>query len=123
MALCAVCRAINFGSLLDACLEQYQDRQEAYFGDGDGTIPPARWPSWIKQHEDIFELEKCVQVCDLCKVIFQALTPERVAHQEDARGLPIVFRPERNKIEVYYSSEEGLINLCGLDMYMEDDDG
>ncbi|KAK0701291.1 hypothetical protein B0H67DRAFT_97924 [Lasiosphaeris hirsuta] len=122
MVLCAVCRAIDFGSLLDACLEQYQNRREAYFSDRDSTLPPPDIASWIKQHGDIFELEKCFQWCDLCRVIFQAFEREMVVEKEDARGLPIVFRPARNKIEVCYKSEEGLINLCRLDAYMEDDD-
>lgn len=47
----------------------------------------------------------------------------KVADMEDARNLPIVLRPFRNKIEVCYSSGEGLIKLCGLDMYMDRTNG
>ncbi|KAH0536321.1 hypothetical protein FGG08_006794 [Glutinoglossum americanum] len=46
----------------------------------------------------------------------------KVADAEDARGLPIVFRAFGNKIEVCFDSEEGLIKLCGLDMYMNEAD-
>ena len=42
---------------------------------------------------------------------------------EMARGLPIVFRPFNNKIEVCYETEKELINLCGLDVYMNQDNG
>ena len=37
---------------------------------------------------------------------------------EEARGLPIVFRAFGNEIEVCYNTKEGLIKLCGIDVYM-----
>jgi hypothetical protein len=46
-----------------------------------------------------------------------------VADPEEAKGLPIVFRAFGNKIEVCYDTEEGLIKLCCLDVYMDEVDG
>jgi len=123
MMLCEICKSVDFRSLLIACLQQCQDQQEAYYGDGDGTLPPPDDSSWIKQHDDIFELEKWARDCDLCRVIFQAFEQRKIADTEEARGLPIVLRPFHNKIEVCYNSEEGLIKLCGLDMYMNEANG
>ena len=37
---------------------------------------------------------------------------------EKARCLPIVFCVFTNKIDIYYDTKEGLIKLCGLDMYI-----
>ena len=54
---------------------------------------------------------------------FQAFKKRNVVDVEIARGLPIVFRPFNNKIEVRYETGEELISLCGLDVYMNQDNG
>ena len=122
MGLCVTCNGIDFRSLFISCLQQYQDRQEFYYGDGEDTSSPDN-SSYIKQHDDIFELEKWAGSCDLCGVILQAFKKRNVANKEDTRGLPIGFRPFQNKIEVCYNSNEGPIKLCGLDLYMSSADG
>ncbi len=76
-----------------------------------------------KYHDDIFEIEQSSRDCNICKVIFQAFEKRKVADPEETKGLPIVFRAFGNKIEVCYDTEEGLIKLCGLDVYMNEADG
>ena len=72
-----------------------------------------------KHHNDIFEVGNCAQEYDLCQVIFQAFEQREVEHPEDARGLPIVLRPFKNKIQVCYSSGEKPIELYSLDLYID----
>ena len=124
MVLCAICESIPFRALLLACLQQCRDRQEAVSRseEYDTSFQPDN-PSNIKHHDDIFEVERSSGNCDLCKVIFQAFKKRNVVDVEMARGLPIVFRPFNNKIEVCYETEKELINLCGLDVYMNQDNG
>jgi hypothetical protein len=122
MTLCATCKSIDFRPLLIACLQQCRDRQEANGEDYDAPLPSDN-SSRVKHHDDIFEIEKSSGDCNLCKVIFQAFEKRKVADAEEARGLPIVFRASGNKIEVCFDTEEGLIKLCGLDVYMNEADG
>jgi hypothetical protein len=121
--LCEICKSVDFGPLVLACLQRCRDRQEAYYGDGHGWLAGPDDSSWVKQHDDIFELQKRARDCGLCRVIFQAFEQRKVANREDARGLPIGFRLSGNNIEVCYNSEEGLIRLCGLVLYMNETHG
>lgn len=125
MTLCAACESVDFGPLINACLQQCRDRQEADYSYDSGSTPLPSNFSPIEQHRDIFEVEKSSQDCSLCKVIFQAFKERKVADAEEARGLPIVFRAfsESCKIEVRYDTKEGLIPLCVLDTYMNEVDG
>lgn len=123
MVLCVRCRSIDFDTLLFDCLQQCKQRQERDHDDTDGDSSQPDNSFRARQHEDIFELEKWVSDCELCEVIFQAFERRDVANPADAKGLPIVFRSWQNKIEVCYDSKEGLIKLCGLDVYMNEADG
>ncbi|KAI0103024.1 heterokaryon incompatibility protein-domain-containing protein [Nemania sp. FL0031] len=72
-----------------------------------------------EQHKDIFHVkETAKEGCGLCRIIFQAFKRRNVTNEEDARGLRIGFCAFGNSIEVCYDSVEGLIKLCGLDIYM-----
>jgi len=116
------CQGVDFRTLLVACLQQCRDRQEANGKDYDAPLPSNNSSS-VKHHDDIFQIEKSSGDCNICKVIFQAFEKRKVADAEEARGLPIVFRAFGNKIEVCYDTEEGLVKLCGLDVYMNEVDG
>jgi len=122
MNLCATCNSVDFRTLLITCLQQCRERQGA---NSEGYDAPRQSDnsSRLKHHDDIFEIQKSSGDCNLCKVIFQAFEKRKVADVEEARGLPIVFRTFGNKIEVCYDTEEGLIKLCGLDVYMNGVDG
>ena len=122
MTLCATCKCVDFRPFLIACLQQCRDRQEAN-GEGYDTPLSSDKSVKVKHYNDIFEIEKSSGDCNFCKVLFQAFEKRNVADAEDARGLPIVFRAFDNKIEVCFDAEEGLIELCGLDMYMNEVDG
>jgi hypothetical protein len=122
MTLCATCKSVDFRALLIACLQQCRDRQEAIGERCDAPLSPDN-SYRVKYHDDIFEIEKSSGDCNFCKVIFQAFEKREVADAEEARGLPIVFRAIGNKIKVCYDTEEGLIKLCGLDVYMNEADG
>jgi hypothetical protein len=119
MTLCATCNSVDFRTLLTTCLQQCRDRQEANSEYYDAPLPSSR----VNHHDDIFKIEKSGWDCNLCKVIFQAFEKRKIADPEDARGLPIVFRAFNNKIEVCFNTEEGLIELCCLDVYMDEVDG
>jgi hypothetical protein len=121
MALYATCKSVDFCTLLIACLQQCQDRQEA-IGEDNPPLPSDN-SSTVKHHDDIFEVERSSRDCSLYKVIFQAFEKRNVADTEEARCLPIVFRAFANRIDVYYDAEEGLIKLYGLDMYMNEANG
>lgn len=126
MVLCEICKRVDFHWLVFACLQQCRDRQEAYYGDygdGDFTSSQPGDSSWVNHHDDIFAIKYCAQECDLCHVILQAFIQRQPGVTEDVKGLPIVFRPFWNKIEVCYNTMEGLIKLCGLDLHMHDEDG
>jgi hypothetical protein len=122
MTLCATCNSLDFRTLLIACLQQCRDRQKASGEDYDAPLPYDN-PPRLKHHGDIFEIQKSSGDCNLCRAIFKAFEKRKVADVEEARGLPIVFRAFGNKIEVCYDTEEGLIKLCGLDVYMDKVDG
>jgi hypothetical protein len=118
MAFCDACKSIDFRRLLIACLAQCRDRQAA----DDETDLPAFLPDeshidW--HHRDIFEVEYCAPACDLCNIIFQCFEKRPPRIMEDAKDLPLAFRPYQNKIEICYNTAEGLITLCRLDVYMD----
>ena len=121
--MCETCKRIDCSSLLFNCVRQCQETQKAYDDGADGAISRLDDTFTAKHHDDIFEVEKLLRGCDLCRVIFQAFERRKVANAKDVTGLPIVFRSYENKIEVCYcSAEEGLIKLCGLDVYMNEVD-
>jgi hypothetical protein len=122
MTLCATCKSVDFRTLIITCLLQCQDRQEAIREGHDESLQPER-TFRVKHHNDIFEIKKSSTNCNLCKFIFQAFEKRKVADVEEARGLPIVFRAFSNKIEACYDAGEELINLSGLDLYMNEVDG
>lgn len=126
MPLCAMCHSANILGLLNICLAQCRDRQAALsdieiYDNG----PKYYEGSEVNHHSDIFEIEKSRKDCALCEVIFQASRRTNIQDAEAARGLQIVFRVARNKIEVCYNADAqgGLIKLCGLDVYMYKPDG
>lgn len=126
MPLCATCDSVDVLHLLFICLSQCRDKQEAL---SDRETHDNRLNNYegseVKHHGDIFEIEKSSKGCDLCKIIFQAFKRTNVQDVEVARGLQIIFRASCNKIEVCYDTDakEGLIKLCGLDLYMDELDG
>lgn len=120
MNLCEACESVDFRSLLIACVQQCQHRQEAYYDDGDDGLPASDDLSWQKHRDDIFEVEISAQDCALCKAIFQAFEERNVVDPELARGIPLIFRPYENKVDVCYNSDEGLIKLCRFDIYMNE---
>src|SRR5436305_10311181 len=73
----------------------------------------------IRHHDDIFKVRDSADGgCELCAIIFTAFEGRKVADKEIARGLPIVFTiNEKNKLIVSFESSEGLIELCGFDLY------
>jgi hypothetical protein len=126
MPLCATCDSVDVLNLLLICLSQCQDKQKAL---SDGETYDNRLNnhegSEVKHHSDIFEIEKSSKDCDLCEVIFQAFKRTEVQDGEVARGLQIIFRASCSKIDVCYNTDarEGLIKLCGLNVYMDEPNG
>ena len=118
--LCATCNSVDFAALLDTCLEQCQDRQKANRERRDPSLQPSDSPIF-KHHNDIFGIQKSSEKCSLCKVIFEAFQKRKVRKgfdEEEARGLPIVFRALSNKIDVCYKTKKERVELCGLDVSM-----
>jgi hypothetical protein len=117
---------VDILSLLIICLSQCRDKQQAL---SDGKTYDNRLNncegSEVKHHGDIFEIEESSKDCDLCDIIFQAFKRTNVQDIEVARGLQIMFRTSCSKIEVCYNTDakEGLVKLCGFDVYMDEADG
>jgi hypothetical protein len=117
---------VDIPNLLAVCLLQCRDRQETL---ADGEIYDNRLTNYkkaeAKHHSNIFEIQKSSRDCRLCEVIFQAFKRTNIEDLEVARGLQIIFRVSYGKIGVYYdtTTKEGLIRLCGLDLYMDASDG
>ncbi|KAF2468783.1 HET-domain-containing protein [Lindgomyces ingoldianus] len=121
MTLCTTCKSLDFRTLLLTCLQQARERQEARDIGYDDAPLASDLLAPLRHHCDIFEVGKSSSTCKLCKIIFQAFEKRQVADVEDARGLQIVFRTFSNRIQVCYETEE-LIQLCRLDVYMNEDD-
>jgi hypothetical protein len=128
MPLCATCESVDVVNLLLICLSQCRDRETA-LSEGeiyDAHNRPTNYEgSEVKHHGDIFDIEKSSKYCDLCEVIFQAFKRTDIQDVEVARGLQIILRASCKRIEVCYSTDakEGLIKLCGLNLYMDESDG
>lgn len=126
MPLCATCQSVDFRNLILICLSQCRDKQEAL---SDGEIYDNQLQNYegseVKHHSDIFGVEKSSKDCDLCSVIFQTFKSTSIQDVEVARGLQIIIRAFRNKIEVCYNTypKKALVKLCGLDVYMDEPDG
>ena len=121
MGLCTACSNVDYRALLITSLQQCRDRQEAT-KNGE-PYETERSSEKCKHHDDIFEIQKSARDCTLCKTIFEAFENRKVANREDAKGLPIVFCASGNGIQVCYDTAEGLIRLCGLEVYMNGPDG
>lgn len=74
----------------------------------------------VRHHDDIFKIRDSADGgCELCAIIFTAFEGRKVEDEEIARGLPLVFTiNENNKLIVSFESSEGLIELCGFDLYV-----
>ena len=72
----------------------------------------------IKHHNNIFGVRGSADGgCELCAVIIKAFEGRKVEDENIARGMPIVFS-RNNKLAAGIESPEGLIKLCGFDLYM-----
>lgn len=104
--LCQQCKSIGFRSLLMECLQQCQKRQAA------GSYAPAKDPlislgpeARTRHYESVVKPEEWAGDCDLCGVIHKVLKQRNeFVDMGDTRGLPILFRPVENKIQVCYDS-------------------
>jgi len=125
MTLCATCDSVDFLSLLNICLSQCRDKQQAL---SDGDTYDNRFSNYegseAKHHGDIFEVKKSSKDCGLCDIIYQAFKRTNVQDEDVARGLQIMFRASGSKIQACYDTgpKKGLIKLCGLDVYMDEAD-
>ena len=117
--LCAACSSINislpvsipeFGSSeINACRE---DKNLGHSQDGKDKI---------SHQGDIFIVRAAADGgCDLCTLTITAFEKRKVQDEEIARGLPIVIpMKQNNKLIVSVESSEGLVELCGFDLYLE----
>ncbi|THV48857.1 hypothetical protein BGAL_0224g00190 [Botrytis galanthina] len=124
MPLCTTCDSVDVFNLLLICLSQCRDKQEALYNNEpyDTKENSCYERSKVKHHHDIFEIEKSSKNCNLCEVIFKAFKRTNIQDVEVARGLQIIFRVSCTRIEVCYDTKEGLVKLCGLDIYMDESD-
>jgi hypothetical protein len=70
-----------------------------------------------RHHDDIFKVRDSADGgCELCATAFEG---RKVEDEEIARGLLLVLTiTENNKLIVSFESSEGLIELCGFDLYV-----
>jgi hypothetical protein len=121
MGLCTTCKNVEYHILFITNLQQCRDRQEATKNGQPDETP--RSSERYKHHDDIFAIQKSARDCIFCKAIFEAFEKRNVANREEAKGLPIVFHASGNGINVCYDTEEGLIQLCSFEVYMNGPDG
>ena len=118
MMLCSICSGIDIRSLLPIFADEsfvtkpYQEAEK--FGHSQ------RIEGQIKHHDDIFGVRGSADNgCGLCAVIIKAFEGRKVEDENIARGMPIVFSGNKNnKLAAGIVSPEGLIELCGFDVYM-----
>ncbi|KAH0565866.1 hypothetical protein GP486_000744 [Trichoglossum hirsutum] len=120
MVLCSVCRSIDLYSLLLLPLEEHPEirslhKAEVYQHSKEDE-------PYIKLHYDIFKVRNSADGgCELCRVIFSAFEGREVVDEEIVKGLPIILSKQNDEIIVGFDSSEGLIKLCGFDVYVKQD--
>lgn len=116
-------KAWTFLSFLTVVSKQFVRRRKAPDDEEDGIVPGSNFRAL--HHGDILQLRECVgdSGCDICALIFQEFERIRVGDLEYVRGLPIVFRSFNNMIQVCYDWGTDLIELCCLNVYMNEAHG
>jgi hypothetical protein len=118
MMLCPTCSGIDICSSLPNSAHEsfetnpYQSAESVEHSQADEDK--------VRHHDDIFRVRDSADGgCELCAIIFAAFESRKVKDEEIARGLPLVFTiNENNKLIVSFESPEGLIELCGFDLYV-----
>jgi hypothetical protein len=123
MVLCSICQSIDIRSLLLATsAREHTGGDDPEFG--------REWhrhgkSNFFRHHDDIFQvLDSANGGCDLCNMIWSAFDQMRVEKEgsnkpvaECAKGLPIIPGRNLKEVLVSFDSPEGLIRLCGFDIY------
>lgn len=117
MMLCSICCSTDIRSLLpifaDESFETKPYQEAKKFGHSQHI------EGHIKHHDDIFGVRGSADGgCELCAVIIKAFEGRKVEDENIARGMPIVFSRNNDKLAAGIESPEGLIELCGFDVYM-----
>jgi hypothetical protein len=118
MMLCSICSGI------DICLSLPISAHESFeinpYQSAENFEHSQVSEDKVKHHDDIFKVRDSADGgCELCAIIFTAFESKKVKDEEIARGLPLVFTiNENNKLIVSFESPEGLIELCGFDLYV-----
>ena len=118
MALCSVCRSIDLHSLLLVSPEEHFETRPHH--KAEVCRHPQEDELCIRHHYDIFKVRDSADGgCELCGVIFSAFKGRGVEDEEIGKGLPIILSKQNNEIIVSFDSSEGLIKLCGFDVYVK----
>jgi hypothetical protein len=73
----------------------------------------------VKHHDDIFRIRGSANDgCELCAIIIRAFESKQIKDEDVARGMPIVLSSENDGVRVNIETPEGLIEVCGLDVYV-----
>ena len=73
----------------------------------------------VKHHDDIFRIGGSANDgCELCAIIIGTFEGRKMKEEDVARGMPIVLSSKNDGIKVSIESPEGLIEVCGLDVYI-----
>jgi hypothetical protein len=113
--LCAVCSGIELSSLL------FGSKAESLKSEARGETELLEHPKGqIKHHDDIFKIRASANDgCELCEIIIKEFDSRRLKNENLARDMPIVMRSNgTNGFVASIDSPEGLIELCGFDLYI-----
>ena len=118
MMLCSICSGIDICSSLP--ISAHESFEINPYQSAENFEHSQASKDKVRHHDDIFKVRDSADGgCELCAIIFTAFEGRKVEDEEIARGLPLVFTiNENNKLIVSFESSEGLIELCGFDLYV-----
>jgi hypothetical protein len=114
--LCSICSGIDLSSLLFISTTQSFESKPCEEAGHSQNIE-----GQIKHHDDIFGIRSSANNgCELCAIIIKSFNSRRIEDENVARGMPIVLSSDKsNKLRASFESPEGLLDLCGFDVYID----
>jgi hypothetical protein len=114
--LCSICSGIDLSSLLSISAAESLESKACQEAGHSQHIE-----GQFKHHDDIFGIRGSANNgCELCAIIIKAFNGRKIEDENIARGMPIVLSSNKNnKLTASIESPEGLIELCGFDVYID----
>jgi hypothetical protein len=115
--LCSICDSIDLGSLLSNSTTPSSEAEPCQTSKDLQHIKHIE--GQVKHHDDIFRIRGSANDgCELCAIIIRAFESRKIKDEDVARGMPIVLSSKNDGVRVSIESPGGLIEVCGLDIYI-----